>query len=175
MLISWVQNILLSITSFLPSSDNLIHGRTCRWYRFFWRCLSGIYISFGSVSFNVKGLISFVSLLYEIVKLLTLLIHNGLNILQAKCVETGESVAIKKVLQDKRYKNRELQVMRMLEHTNVLKLKHCFYSTAEKDEVYLNLVLEFVPETVYRVSKHYVRMHQHMPIIYVQLYTYQVI
>nr|AFK41443.1 unknown [Medicago truncatula] len=38
---------------------------------------------------------------------------------QAKCVETGESVAIKKVLQDKRYKNRELQVMRMLEHTNV--------------------------------------------------------
>lgn len=65
--------------------------------------------------------------------------------------------------------------MRMLEHTNVLKLKHCFYSTAEKEEVYLNLVLEYVPETVYRVSKHYVRMHQHMPIIYVQLYTYQVI
>ncbi|CAK8542283.1 unnamed protein product [Lathyrus sativus] len=93
---------------------------------------------------------------------------------QAKCVETGEAVAIKKVLQDKRYKNRELQVMRMLEHTNVLKLKHCFYSTAEKEEVYLNLVLEYVPETVYRVSKHYVRMHQHMPILYVQLYTYQI-
>ncbi|XP_004492676.1 shaggy-related protein kinase theta-like [Cicer arietinum] len=93
---------------------------------------------------------------------------------QAKCIETGEAVAIKKVLQDKRYKNRELQVMRMLEHTNVLKLKHCFYSTAEKEDVYLNLVLEYVPETVYRVSKHYVRMHQHMPIIYVQLYTYQI-
>jgi len=93
---------------------------------------------------------------------------------QAKCVETGEAVAIKKVLQDKRYKNRELQVMRMLEHTNVLKLKHCFYSTAEKEDVYLNLVLEYVPETVYRVSKHYVRMHQHMPIIYVQLYMYQI-
>ncbi|XP_057435540.1 shaggy-related protein kinase theta-like [Lotus japonicus] len=93
---------------------------------------------------------------------------------QAKCLETGEAVAIKKVLQDKRYKNRELQVMRMLDHTNVLKLKHCFYSTAEKDELYLNLVLEYVPETVYRVSKQYVRMHQHMPIIYVQLYTYQI-
>ncbi|KAH1235139.1 Shaggy-related protein kinase theta [Glycine max] len=92
---------------------------------------------------------------------------------QAKCLETGEAVAIKKVLQDKRYKNRELQVMRMLDHTNVLRLKHCFYSTAEKDDLYLNLVLEYVPETVYRVSKHYVRMHQHMPIINVQLYTYQ--
>ena len=45
---------------------------------------------------------------------------------------------------------------------------------ADKDELYLNLVLEYVPETVYRVSKQYIRMHQHMPIIYVQLYTYQV-
>ncbi|OIW01113.1 hypothetical protein TanjilG_25221 [Lupinus angustifolius] len=93
---------------------------------------------------------------------------------QAKCLETGEEVAIKKVLQDKRYKNRELQVMVMLDHTNVLKLKHCFYSTADKDELYLNLVLEYVPETVYRVSKHYIRMHQSMPILLVQLYIYQI-
>ncbi|XP_057756770.1 shaggy-related protein kinase theta-like isoform X1 [Arachis stenosperma] len=93
---------------------------------------------------------------------------------QAKCVETGELVAIKKVLQDKRYKNRELQVMRILDHTNVLKLKHCFYSMANKDELYLNLVLEYVPETVYRVSKQYVRVHQHMPAIYIQLYAYQI-
>lgn len=78
------------------------------------------------------------------------------------------------MLQDKRYKNRELQVMRMLDHPNVIQLKHCFFSTTEKDELYLNLVLEYVSETVYRVSKHYIRMHQHMPIIYIQLYTYQV-
>ncbi|KAL9245333.1 hypothetical protein vseg_018996 [Gypsophila vaccaria] len=95
-------------------------------------------------------------------------------VFQAKCLETGEKVAIKKVLQDKRYKNRELQIMRLLENPNVVQLKHCFYSTTEKDEVYLNLVLEYVPETVYRVVKHYNRMNQHMPIIYVQLYTYQI-
>ncbi|KAG4982323.1 hypothetical protein JHK87_027072 [Glycine soja] len=65
-------------------------------------------------------------------------------------------------------------LLRMLDHTNVLRLKHCFYSTTEKDDLYLNLVLEYVPETVYRVSKHYVRMHQHMPIINMQLYTYQI-
>ena len=70
-------------------------------------------------------------------------------------VQTGDTVAIKKVLQDKRFKNRELQIMRVLDHTNVVKLKHCFYSTNEKEEVYLNLVLEFVPDTVYRISKHY--------------------
>ncbi|XP_052724392.1 shaggy-related protein kinase theta isoform X1 [Vigna angularis] len=95
-------------------------------------------------------------------------------VFQAKCLETGEAVAIKKVLQDKRYKNRELQVMRTVDHPNVVKLKHCFFSTTEKDELYLNLVQEYVPETVYKVSKHYVRMHQHMPMIYVQLYTYQI-
>uniref|UniRef100_A0A5B7A2P7 non-specific serine/threonine protein kinase n=2 Tax=Davidia involucrata TaxID=16924 RepID=A0A5B7A2P7_DAVIN len=95
-------------------------------------------------------------------------------VFQAKCLETGEAVAIKKVLQDKRYKNRELQIMRLLDHPNVVPLKHCFFSTTEKDEVYLNLVLEYVSETVYRVSRHYSRINQYMPIIYVQLYTYQI-
>ncbi|KAA8520593.1 hypothetical protein F0562_014849 [Nyssa sinensis] len=95
-------------------------------------------------------------------------------VFQAKCLETEEAVAIKKVLQDKRYKNRELQIMRLLDHPNVVPLKHCFFSTTEKDEVYLNLVLEYVSETVYRVSRQYSRMHQYIPIIYVQLYTYQI-
>ncbi|KAF9616914.1 hypothetical protein IFM89_032876 [Coptis chinensis] len=95
-------------------------------------------------------------------------------VFQAKCLETGEAVAIKKVLQDKRYKNRELQIMRLLEHPNIVQLKHFFFSTTDKDEVYLNLVLEYVSETVYRVEKHYSRMSQYMPILFVQLYTYQV-
>ena len=41
---------------------------------------------------------------------------------QAKLCETGEMVAIKKVLQDKRFKNRELQIMRRLEHCNIVKV-----------------------------------------------------
>jgi glycogen synthase kinase 3 beta len=94
---------------------------------------------------------------------------------QAKCIETGETVAIKKVLQDKRYKNRELQIMRLLDHPNIVALKHCFFSTTDKDELYLNLVLEYVPETVYRIAKHYNRMNQRMPLVYVKLYTYQVL
>lgn len=95
-------------------------------------------------------------------------------VFQAKCLETGETVAIKKVLQDKRYKNRELQTMRLLDHPNVVSLKHCFFSTTEKEELYLNLVLEYVPETVHRVIKHYNKMNQRMPMIYVKLYTYQI-
>lgn len=95
--------------------------------------------------------------------------------LQAKCLETGESVAIKKVLQDKRYKNRELQLMRLMDHSNVISLKHCFFSTTTRDELFLNLVMDYVPETMYKVLKHYTNSNQRMPLIYVKLYTYQVL
>ncbi|CAK9254689.1 unnamed protein product [Sphagnum jensenii] len=95
-------------------------------------------------------------------------------VFQAKCIETGETMAIKKVLQDKRYKNRELQIMRLLDHPNIVQLKHCFFSTTDKDELYLNLVLEYIAETVHRIAKHYNRMNQRMPMVYVKLYTYQI-
>lgn len=86
--------------------------------------------------------------------------------------------------------NRELQIMRLVGHPNVVELKAFFYSNGErvrflnrglvpdrrltppqqkKDEVYLNLVLEFVPETVYRASRHYAKMKQTMPIPYIKL------
>lgn len=94
-------------------------------------------------------------------------------VFQATCLETGETVAIKKVLQDRRFKNRELAVMKMVRHPNIVCLRHCFYTPAPRDEVYLNLVLEFVPETVYRVSKHYAKGGQRMPSLLVKLYVYQ--
>ncbi|VDD94083.1 unnamed protein product [Enterobius vermicularis] len=92
----------------------------------------------------------------------------------AKLTDTSELVAIKKVLQDKRFKNRELQIMRKLEHQNIVKLKYFFFSSGEKkDDLFLNLILEYVPETVYRVARHYSKQRQIIPIIYVKLYMYQ--
>ncbi|KAF6004131.1 hypothetical protein F1559_002238 [Cyanidiococcus yangmingshanensis] len=97
-------------------------------------------------------------------------------VFQATVVETGEVVAIKKVIQDKRYKNRELQIMRMLCHPNIVELKHCFFSSGEKTgEICLNLVLEYIPETVYRISRHYSKLRQPMPLLYVRLYAYQLL
>ncbi|XP_051564548.1 glycogen synthase kinase-3 beta isoform X3 [Myxocyprinus asiaticus] len=93
---------------------------------------------------------------------------------QAKLCDSGELVAIKKVLQDKRFKNRELQIMRKLDHCNIVRLRYFFYSSGDKkDEVYLNLVLDYVPETVYRVARHYSRAKQTLPMVYVKLYMYQ--
>ena len=89
---------------------------------------------------------------------------------------TSDDVAIKKVLQDKRFKNRELQIMRVLRHPNVVDLRAFFYTHGDKkDELFLNLVLEFVPETVYRASRHYTKVKQSMPILLVKLYMYQVL
>ncbi|KAG0178425.1 regulator of ime2 [Apophysomyces sp. BC1021] len=102
------------------------------------------------------------------------LIGNGSfgTVYQARIANTGEDAAIKKVLQDKRFKNRELQIMRSLSHPNICALKAYYYSQGDT-KVYLNLVMEYVPETLYRVSRHYAKIRQHVPILLVKLYMYQ--
>uniref|UniRef100_A0A5S6QUG7 Protein kinase domain-containing protein n=1 Tax=Trichuris muris TaxID=70415 RepID=A0A5S6QUG7_TRIMR len=93
---------------------------------------------------------------------------------QARIIGSDELVAIKKVLQDKRFKNRELAIMRRLEHQNVVRLKYFFYTKGDKsEEVYLNLILEYIPETVYRVARHYNKTKQIIPMLYVKLFMYQ--
>jgi len=115
---------------------------------------------------------------------------------------TGEIVAIKKVLQDKRFKNRELLIMRQLSkepHPNVIALKHCFYSTERQADgsraadsamrqdgsraanssgrpaqsIYLNLVLEYMPETVYSVARRWQKAKVPLPISHVCVYVFQ--
>ena len=130
-------------------------------------------------------------------------------VFQTKLSPSGRDAAIKRVLQDKRFKvsraachnrkvkanitqNRELQIMRIVRHPNVVELKAFYYSNgdrvretdnlcgvqtaliaAQKDEVYLNLVQEYVPETVYRASRHFNKLKTTMPILEVKLYIYQ--
>jgi glycogen synthase kinase 3 beta len=95
----------------------------------------------------------------------------------ASIVGTDEVVAIKKVLQDRRFKNRELQIMKLLAkqpHPYIVGLKHYFISKGAKaDDVYLNLVLEYVPETVHSVAKHYIRSKTQVPLITIKMYMYQ--
>lgn len=93
---------------------------------------------------------------------------------QATIAETGEVVAIKKVFQDKRYKNRELQILKDLNHCNVINLRQYFYTNGEKpDEVYLNCVMDFVPDTLSRVIRKYFKSKTVMPMLLVKLYSYQ--
>ena len=41
------------------------------------------------------------------------------------------------------------------------------------DELYLNLVLEYIPETVYSISRFHQKNKIPLPLIYVKLYLYQ--
>lgn len=43
------------------------------------------------------------------------------------------------------------------------------HTALQKDELYLNLVLEYVPETVYRVARHFTKAKLTIPIIYVKV------
>jgi glycogen synthase kinase 3 beta len=43
----------------------------------------------------------------------------------------------------------------------------------EQSEVYLNLILEYVPENLYRCSRSFAKVKQQMPMLEVKLYMYQ--
>jgi len=93
---------------------------------------------------------------------------------QATISETGETVAIKKVFQDKRYKNRELQILKELNHPNVIRLRHYFYTQGDKpDDVYLNCVMDFIPETLSRLIRSYYKQKTQIPLLLLKLYSYQ--
>jgi serine/threonine protein kinase len=93
---------------------------------------------------------------------------------QANISETNEIVAIKKVFQDKRYKNRELQILKELNHPNVIKLRHYFYTQGDKpDDLYLNCVMDYIPETLSRIIRFYYKQKTQIPLLILKLYSYQ--
>lgn len=95
---------------------------------------------------------------------------------QATINETTEVVAIKKVFQDKRYKNRELSIMKELSHPNVIKLRNYFYTPGDKeDEVYLNCVMDYIPDTLSRLIRQYSKSKTQFPKLMVKLYSFQLL
>ena len=64
--------------------------------------------------------------------------------------------------------------MSNLHHPNIVALKYYFYST-NNNETYLNLIMDYYPETVYSVIKTYARHRQSMPISFIRLYSYQLL
>jgi len=62
-----------------------------------------------------------------------------------------------------------------LDHPDVVMLKHCFYSKGEKpDDVFLNLVMEYIPETIHRTVRSHTKARKLVPITNTKLYMYQI-
>lgn len=60
-----------------------------------------------------------------------------------------------------------------LAHSTCSRASTPFSCCLQKDELYLNLVLEYVPETVYRVARHFTKAKLTIPIIYVKVGRWQ--
>ena len=94
---------------------------------------------------------------------------------QAQILETGERVAIKSVRMQEAEKDRKVQILKELNgHPNIVSLSGAYLSDTES-EPRLNLVLEFLSDTLSRVIKHYNHQKTTMPLNYVRLYFYQLL
>lgn len=52
-------------------------------------------------------------------------------------------------------------------------MRQSFYTNGDKpEEVYLNVVMSYIPDTAYRVMKQYLKMKQMVPDLLVKLYSY---
>ncbi|KAJ3444115.1 glycogen synthase kinase-3 alpha [Anaeramoeba flamelloides] len=92
---------------------------------------------------------------------------------KARSLLNGHRFAIKTVYMDPRYHNRELQVMKKVKHRNIVKLENYFYTKKNKKQVYLHLVLEYVPKTVSQLTQYYRNQLNDVPMILAKVYTYQ--
>ena len=69
---------------------------------------------------------------------------------QARDKKTLQIVAIKKVYQDKNYKNRELDILKMLDHPNVLSMKDSYFTYDKlSSKEYLNVVMDYYDANLY--------------------------
>ena len=98
----------------------------------------------------------------------------NLKVLLAIVKSTGEKVAIKKVFQDRRYKNRELPIMLELHHPNIVELKSYYKTKAENksdDEFFLNCIMEYVPVTLSHLITQNRRKHTKFDPILLKLFS----
>lgn len=84
-------------------------------------------------------------------------------------------VAIKKVFQDPKYSNREFKIVVDLNHPNCIKVHRFFFSqnNEKPNEIYLNLVMDYIPDTLYKILRFYVKKNISFPNALGKIYSYQ--
>ena len=90
--------------------------------------------------------------------------------------QSGLKVAIKKIPQDARYKNRELSIMKGLNHPNVISLIDSFNSKGVREnENFLHIVMEYMPLNLLEIICNYHGYKQRLPMSLVKVFSYQLI
>jgi len=66
--------------------------------------------------------------------------------------------------------------MGKMSHPNIVRLRHVFYTSGEKpDDLFLNLVMTYMPDTLYGAARAFYKQRTSMPPVAVKLYTYQML
>ena len=98
---------------------------------------------------------------------------------RAKEEKSDDFIAIKRVFQDKKYKNRELDILKELNHPNIISLKHFFYTKVENGqngpEIYLNCVMDYFPQTLARILSTNFQSRKQLEPFIAKLYAYQML
>lgn len=103
------------------------------------------------------------------------------TVYEAKCDQTKEIVAIKSVFQDSRYNNRELDILKMLNHSNIIKMDNYFYTSKNtpnpngnsKDSIYLNVVMSYIPMNLSQFIKSYTKTGRKVPLNEIRCISFQ--
>lgn len=132
---------------------------------------------FGAPSFGAGNNPKLTAIRYHAKKI----IANGQfgNVILATVGETDELVAIKKIKKVRKYKGRELQILKQLQmvpHPYIITMKNYFTTAGSgfgNSDVFVNMVLEYLPETIYSLVKYYNETSNPFPLFYIQVYAYQ--
>lgn len=94
---------------------------------------------------------------------------------KAESIDDRKIVAIKKVFQDPKYSNREFKIVINLDHPNCIKVHKYFFTANEEkpDEKYLNLVMDYIPDTLYKILRFYYKKNMEFPNPLCKIYSYQ--
>ncbi|CAF2575621.1 unnamed protein product [Rotaria sp. Silwood2] len=93
---------------------------------------------------------------------------------------TKELVAIKEIIVDHKHKNRELEILRKLNHPNIIKLKYYFFKQEINNQKLNNnilcLIMELFPETVYSLIQRWHKKFNQSFIDFnqIKLFTFQI-
>lgn len=71
------------------------------------------------------------------------------KVFRGRVRKTGEIIAIKRVLQDSRYKNREIEIIKMLKNDFVVEMLGS-YITYESGSEYLNIMMKYYEESMFK-------------------------
>lgn len=87
----------------------------------------------------------------------------------------GDVFALKSQTVDKNFQNRELALMKSFDHPNVVKLFYYYMTANSGKSTKLNLVMEYVPDTMARIIHQFKKRRLSIPTLLIRVFTYQIL